>query len=211
MVKKEIWNVVLAAGNSTRMKDSHKLLKKIEEETILRYSVKKVIVSKAANTLVVLNHKFLELENEIADLPVSIVWNHVSTLGISSSLALGIRSLPQTCDAAMILLADQPEIEVEVMNEVLSTYLCSKKPMVLTSYQGKIRHPILFDKLFFKELVTLKGDQGAKSIINANKEKALLHVVQEPAPEDIDTFEDYMNLLKRRQNIELYRKTNKTY
>ena len=199
MVKKEIWNVVLAAGNSTRMKDSHKLLKRIEEETILRYSVKKAIASNAASTLVVLNHNFPELENELADLPVSIVWNHASTRGMGSSLALAIQSLPPSCDAAMILLADQPEIKDAVMNNVISTYLCSNKTMVLTSYQGKIRHPILFDQLFFKELVTLEGDQGAKSIINANKEKALLHVVEEPDPEDIDTFEDYMNLLKRRQ------------
>lgn len=198
-MKREIWNVVLAAGNSTRMKGSHKLLKRIEEETILRYTVKKAIASDASSTLVVLNHNFPELEKELADLRVSIVQNCASTLGMSSSIALAIRSLPQTCDAAMILLADQPEMKTAVMNNVISTYLCSNKTMVLTSYQGKIRHPILFDQMYFKELVTLEGDQGAKSIINANKEKALLHVVEEPAPEDIDTFEDYMNLLKRRQ------------
>jgi len=199
MKSKEIWNVVLAAGNSTRMKDSHKLLKKIDHETMLRYSVKKALANNATKTVVVLNRNFPEMENELADLPVSIVWNHSPTLGISSSLALAIKFLPTSCNAAMILLADQPEIKVEVMNGVISNYLCSNKPLVLTSYLEKVRHPILFDRFFFKELSALEGDQGAKSIIKANKEMALLHFVEEPDPEDIDTLEDYMSLLRRRR------------
>ncbi len=199
MKSNEIWNIVLAAGNSTRMKDFHKLLKRIDGETILRYSVKKAVANNAAKTLVVLNHNFPEMKNEVADLPVSIVWNYSSTLGMSSSLVIAIKSLPPSCDAALILLSDQPEVKVEIMNQVISSYLCFNQPLVLTSYLGKARHPILFDRLFFNDLMTLDGDHGAKPIIEANKEKALLYFVEEPAPEDIDTLEDYRSLLKRRQ------------
>ncbi|MDV2888469.1 NTP transferase domain-containing protein, partial [Alkalihalophilus pseudofirmus] len=78
-------------------------------------SVKKAVANNAAKTLVVLNHNFPEMKNEVADLPVSIVWNYSSTLGMSSSLVIAIKSLPPSCDAALILLSDQPEVKVEIM------------------------------------------------------------------------------------------------
>ncbi|URT68981.1 nucleotidyltransferase family protein [Cytobacillus firmus] len=205
-MKMEIWNIVLAAGHSTRMKGTHKLLKKLEEETtILRYTVKKISANMASKTLVVLNRDFPELENEIRDLPVSIVWNPCPKLGISSSLAAAIESLSPACEALLITLADQPEIKVEVMNEVIKKYLISKNPLIITSYRGKIRHPILFGEMYFKELLNLKGDQGAKLLISANKEKAHIYYEDEEAPEDIDTIKDYRRLLKRRNEIDLCR------
>lgn len=205
-MKVEIWNVVLAAGQSTRMMGTHKLLKKLEDgSTILKYTVKKISANMATKTMVVLNRDFPELESEIRDLPVNIVWNPCPKLGISSSLATAIKSLPSTCEALLITLADQPEIKVEVMNGVIKKYLVSKNPLIITSYKGKIRHPILFGELYFKELLNLKGDQGAKLLISANKEKAHIYYEDEKAPEDIDTIEDYRRLLKRRNEIDLCR------
>ncbi|MBN8203143.1 nucleotidyltransferase family protein [Bacillus sp. NTK034] len=204
-MKMEIWNIVLAAGHSTRMKGTHKLLKKFEDETILRYTVNKISANMASKTMVVLNRDFPELESEIRDLPVSIVWNPCPKLGISSSLAAAIESLSPACEALLITLADQPEIKVKVMNEVITEYLISKNPLIITSYRGKIRHPILFGQLYFNELLNLKGDQGAKLLISANKEKAHIYYEDEEAPEDIDTIEDYRRLLKRRNEIDLYR------
>ncbi|MBU8729798.1 nucleotidyltransferase family protein [Cytobacillus oceanisediminis] len=201
----EIWNIVLAAGHSTRMKGTHKLLKKFEDETILRYTVNKISANMASKTMVVLNRDFPELESEIRDLPVSIVWNPCPKFGISSSLAAAIESLSPECEALLITLADQPEIKVEVMNEVITKYLISKNPLIITSYRGKIRHPILFGQLYFNELLNLKGDQGAKLLISANKEKAHIYYEDEEAPEDIDTIEDYRRLLKRRNEIGLCR------
>ncbi|MCC3646771.1 nucleotidyltransferase family protein [Cytobacillus oceanisediminis] len=201
----EIWNIVLAAGHSTRMKGTHKLLKKFEDETILRYTVNKISANMASKTIVVLNRDFPELESEIRDLPISIVWNPCPKLGISNSLAAAIESLSPACEALLITLADQPEIKVEVMNEVITEYLISKNPLIITSYRGKIRHPILFGQLYFNELLNLKGDQGAKLLISANKEKAHIYYEDEEAPEDIDTIEDYRRLLKRRNEIDLCR------
>ncbi|MCC3357945.1 nucleotidyltransferase family protein [Bacillus sp. REN16] len=203
-MKKEIWNIVLAAGLSTRMQGCHKLALDLDGETILRYTVKKVLRNQADHTVVVLNQQFPLLVRELSDLPVSIVWNHVTSQGMSSSLKLGIECLPSTCDAAMILLADQPEIKIEVMNEILTLYQTSKQSLIVTSYLGKTRHPIIFGKPFFKDLMDLTGDEGAKSIIQSNRKHALIHTVEEKAPEDIDTVEDYISLLKRRKEIDIF-------
>lgn len=87
-MKVEIWNVVLAAGQSTRMMGTHKLIKKLEDgSTILKYTVKKISANMATKTMVVLNRDFPELESEIRDLPVNIVWNPCPKLGIKRLLS----------------------------------------------------------------------------------------------------------------------------
>lgn len=96
--------------------------------------------------------------------------------GIGFSLALGMRNIPETADAVMIFLGDQPELKRDdiqrVLNRFNEQYSATNnrsKIIVQTQYiDGKIGHPILFSKFFFFDLSILDGDRGGNHIIHSN-------------------------------------------
>ena len=70
--------------------------------------------------------------------------------------------------------------------------------MAACYYAGVMGTPALFHTSTFPELLALKGDRGAKNIINHNiQEVAKLQFEQGLV--DIDTEEDYKKLIKEKE------------
>jgi molybdenum cofactor cytidylyltransferase len=94
----------------------------------------------------------------------------------------------------LILLADQPKINEEHISALLHKVRSSKSLMVCTSYSATFGVPAVFKKEYFHELLELKGEKGAKNLI----EKGVLNhkntVLCEDGNMDIDTPEDYKKL-----------------
>lgn len=190
---KDIWLIVLASGFSRRMGEP-KLLLPWGHETLIRSFVKKLFNVRCTGIKVVLNTQQPLLKNELLDLPVEIVWNDVSYLGLSSSIRAGINSLPTKVAATVILLADQPHLDPSVVNLVIERYYASHAIIVQASYQGSPGHPVLFHKSCFHELKKITGDTGAREIIKKHKQSCELVNVSTPPLQDIDTENDYLRL-----------------
>lgn len=119
--------------------------------------------------------------------------------GQSATIRCGIeRAQIEKADAAMIILADQPFITVLMIDELIA---CMKKnPLcnyVASSYEALRIPPILFSASMFPALLTLKGDAGARSLL---QNQALYPGKQLPCGDsrfvfDVDTKEDYVELL----------------
>ena len=56
--------------------------------------------------------------------------------------------------------------------------------------------PVLFDKIYFNELLNLKDDEGAKVVISKNKNVVEL-ISANTILQDIDTPEAYQKLLEK--------------
>ncbi|MBP1157280.1 MULTISPECIES: nucleotidyltransferase family protein [unclassified Paenibacillus] len=196
-MKPSMWLVVLAAGYSRRM-GTRKLLLPIGKESMLRYMAQKALQIKAAGVVVVVNAEFPELAADIQDLPLIILSNQESHLGMSSSLRLAVDYLTRiSADAGCVLLADQPGIDPSVIDQVLQRYENTGAPIVQAAYQGKPSHPVLFGRSVFPELQQISGDQGGREIIKKHSEERQLIHVQKAEPEDIDVYEDYQRLKGR--------------
>ncbi|MFC4767745.1 nucleotidyltransferase family protein [Effusibacillus consociatus] len=194
-MKRSVWILVMAAGYSRRM-GSCKLLLPVGEETMLRSVVKKTMLTRADGVVVVVNAEFSYLISEIRDLSVTILSNNFSNLGMSSSLRLGIEHLSQIgADGAIVLLADQPEIDPSVIDQVICRYEHTGAPIVQAVYEGKPGHPVLFSKTLFGEFQGIAGDQGGREILRKYAEKREVVCISRPEPEDIDTFEDYQRVI----------------
>ena len=74
--------------------------------------------------------------------------------------------------------------------DLIEKYEVTQKPIVACTYKNAIGTPALFDKSFFKLLLELKGQAGAKKIISQN-ENAVVTVPFPLGYIDIDTKEDY--------------------
>ncbi|TCS70937.1 molybdenum cofactor cytidylyltransferase [Effusibacillus lacus] len=175
-----------------------KLLLPIGEETMLRHTVKKALLTRTDGVVVVVNAEIPELANQIGDLPVVILTNQTSNGGMSSSLRFGIEYLLEnSAEAAVVLLADQPEIDPSVVNRTVVRYQQTGAPVVQAVYRGTPGHPVLFDRTVFRELQAITGDQGGREVVR--KYLAARETVDETTavPEDIDTFEDYQRVVER--------------
>ena len=75
------------------------------------------------------------------------------------------------------------------------------KNEIIVSYseKGWSGSPVLFDKVYFKELLKLKGDQGAKRIVYKYRNSVKL-VDGAEFLKDIDTPEAYLELLDKYMN-----------
>ena len=113
--------------------------------------------------------------------------------GLSASIIVAVNELveDETIEAVMFLNCDQPRIDEACLLDLAARY----KPgsIVASSYDGTTGSPAIFDRKFFPHLLLLKGDRGAKSVIEANKDR-LIEVPMEKARYDLDTEADYAAL-----------------
>jgi molybdenum cofactor cytidylyltransferase len=156
--------ILLAAGASARL-GRPKQLVSLNGVSLLRRTAGIALQSHAETVHVVLGFESERMKEELKDMPVRIIENPLWQEGMSTSLAGGLNSLLQTTEAAVVVLCDQPKLSAAVLDKLIETYRETRAPIVTSRYAGTVGVPALFDRKIFPELLSLKGDQGAKSII----------------------------------------------
>ena len=91
------------------------------------------------------------------------------------------------------MVCDQPHVLSPILNDLIITQQKTTKQIVTCNYGDSIGPPALFHKKYFKDLMKLSGDTGAKMIIQQNMND--MTTILFPEGEiDIDTEEDYEKL-----------------
>lgn len=192
-----IAGIVLAAGRSSRLGRPKQLLD-LHGQPLLRVTLDRVLASQLDEVFVVLGHEADAIRAVISDLPVQIVRNPIAAQGQSTSVLAGMAAAaPRQPEALVFLLGDQPQIEPSLINALVAQWRETSAAVVAPDYTDGIGNPILFDRRVLPELASLTGDTGARAIVRAHQaigDLALLPVPA-PAPQDVDTEEDYAALL----------------
>ncbi len=190
-----ITGVLLAAGGARRFR-SQKLVALFRGEAVVRHSAK--ALGSATDALVVVVGSDAEAVSAALDgTGARIVRNADWELGLATSIAAGIGALPAECEAAVIAVGDQPELDPFVVRAVMSRWRETGKPIVSASYRGVRAHPVLFARAVFPELMTLQGDAGARLLIERSRERVTYVQVDAPVPADVDTSGE-LEALERR-------------
>jgi molybdenum cofactor cytidylyltransferase len=189
----EIWAVILAAGESKRMKVP-KMLLPFNGESMIEKVILNVTNSEVFNTLVVLGSFRDEISGVIEYLPVIKCFNENYRDGMLSSIKCGLKSLPDQVAAVLILPGDQPLIEPEVINRIIAAYRKTGKGIVIPVHKKKRGHPILIDKKYF-DIIKNFGKNEVLRSLSERYAKDLLEVeINSPGIlKDFDTKEDYLN------------------
>jgi molybdenum cofactor cytidylyltransferase len=189
--------VILAAGESKRM-GQPKLLMAWEGKTILEHTIDNYLNSMASETIVVLGYKAKELTRVIGDRPVISVVNPAYREGMSSSLISGIKSVSPRTQGIMLALADQPAIDSQTINKLIEIFGKRQKNIVIPVYQGKRGHPVIFHIKYREELLNIRGDIGAREVIQRHADNVLEVAVDcKGVLIDIDTPSDFHNHLNK--------------
>lgn len=195
-VEHRVFAVVLAAGNAQRF-GSTKQLHLIDGEAMVR---KSAVLARAVcgnKTLLITGFdqqkvvaaadgqcEFFAINDDFAD-------------GIGSSIACAARSLAESADVLIIMLADQPLISEDHVKALLNAWSGGDDEIVATAFADVQGPPILLPRSMFPQLAELNGDTGARTLLD-DPALRVSSVRFEPAAVDIDRPEDLSQLRSAR-------------
>jgi len=187
----EICAIILAAGESMRM-GTNKMLLPWHGNPMIRVVIENVMQTKVDHILVVLGAFRDEILPFIQELPVRHCYNSFYKQGMLSSVQCGFRNLPDSADAALIFLGDQPMISGAVARLLIKEYRKSKTGMLVPLYNGKRGHPVLIDKKYKNAIEMLDPAEGLRALFYRTNEDIQEVEVDEPGVlKDIDTLQDF--------------------
>jgi molybdenum cofactor cytidylyltransferase len=187
--------VILAAGRSSRLGTAKQLLL-YNGKTLLAHAVEEAINTEADAVVIVLGANAKACLNEINTAHTVVIENTEWENGMASSLVAGIKTLLQqlkTLDGIIVMVCDQPFVSTSVLNDLVRQHQDTGKPVVVSNYGEAIGPPAFFHRSFFDELMQLKGDEGARKIIQKHKDQVAT-VLFPLGKIDIDSIEDYEKL-----------------
>jgi CTP:molybdopterin cytidylyltransferase MocA len=182
--------IVLAGGASTRF-GSAKQLVRIAGRPMLHATVTRAVEVAGNAVVVVLGARADELAPLLSHSPASIVINRDWREGIGSSIRAGVARLPAACAGVMLLLADQACVTAEDLRRLAGAWRRQTDYVAAAVYGSTVGVPAIFPRSAFSDLLKLRGDQGARALIQRNPDR-VVRVPMESAGIDIDTPEDLL-------------------
>jgi molybdenum cofactor cytidylyltransferase len=192
--------VILAAGQSSRMGEPKQLLS-LGGKTLLARTLENVRAARVTDIVLVLGFAAEIIAEQVADERVKVVVNEDYQQGMGVSLRTGLSALAPVTDAALIVLADQPFVRPQTLDEIIDRYQHSSAQIVVPIYQGFRGNPVLLDRSVFHEVMALGGDIGCRAIFGNHVEGILKFDVDDIGILlDIDSKEDFAKFQRFDQN-----------
>ena len=186
--------IILAAGSATRM-GRNKLLLEVGERPLVRH----VIEAASEGGCHVINAVYAdEAVREAIANAATCVHNAEAANGQSSSLRVGLQSMPEEVSGALVMLGDQPLVGARTVSLLLRAWRREgARPALAASYgdRGSWRPPVLLDRSLWPELMSLDGDVGAR-LLFAERPELLDTVPAAGRPDDVDTPDDYARIVQ---------------
>ncbi|WP_133013669.1 nucleotidyltransferase family protein [Clostridium cuniculi] len=183
--------ILLAAGNSKRF-NGNKLLAIYKGKPIYMHIVEKVLDLKVNKIICVTQYE--EIKEALLNTNINVVMNDNSSLGISSSIKLGI-NFDKNADGYMFMVCDQPFISVQTLKSVIDNFINGDKGIVCVGCGNNKGNPVIFSKRYINELLSLEGDSGGKRILKGHlNDLNIVNVDNEIELIDIDTQEVFGKL-----------------
>ena len=117
--------------------------------------------------------------------------------GMGSSLAAGLRAVPDGSTAAVVALVDQPLVGPEAVARLIGAHAAGAE-VAVAAYDGRPRNPVLIAREHWPEVIGLAtGDVGARPFLRAHQDLVtLVECGDTGRPDDVDTAEDLARLAR---------------
>ncbi|MCM3364166.1 NTP transferase domain-containing protein [Niallia sp. Sow4_A1] len=202
--------IYLAAGKSSRMGE-HKLSLTLGQNTIGNAALSELLAASFIDySLVIvqpddtLDWISLENKNQLFGKKGEIIRCKEADLGQSYSLKAGFAAaVERKSDKILVCLADQPFVTANMLSKLVKINLKPPEEYVASMYNGVIMPPILFHPNVYENIKPLKGDWGARKLLNNGAlQGKKIEFSEEIYFIDIDTKSDYEKALARREQDE---------
>ncbi len=156
--------VVLAAGLSLRAR-RNKLMVKIDGKPLFMKAVEAAIKSKASPVFVITGYEAESLEKYMENMDINILRNHDYASGVKTSIRLGLKSVPTSCDGALLIPADMPNISSEYINKMIKNFTKGKeKQLLITTHNGLKYNPVLWSSDLYSNADLVPEDAHLRQV-----------------------------------------------
>jgi molybdenum cofactor cytidylyltransferase len=183
-----IVGLLLAAGSATRF-GSDKLRHALPHGVSIAVQAARHLKSELNSVLAVVRPGAPELVEALKAEGCEVVVCENAAEGMGASLACAARTAGEA-DAYIVALGDMPFVRRTTIAAVRDA-LAGGAALVAPYFRARRGHPVGLAKLFYKDLLALRGDEGAKKLLAANEQTLVKIPVGDPGViRDIDTPAD---------------------
>jgi len=185
--------ILLAAGQSKRLKSENKLIKLYKKKPLINHSLNALHKSKVNKVIVVLGYQKKELQKLIKKNNKNIfTYNKEYKKGMASSIKAGLRKLNKKDKGFIIVQSDMPFIKSSDINKIYNSIKSKKYLVHVLKYRNRVGNPIGFDISIMKKFKKIKGDVGAKFMVKRlKKETKFIKINNLKSFKDFDKVSDF--------------------
>jgi molybdenum cofactor cytidylyltransferase len=187
--------IVMAAGLSRRMGRA-KLILPWGDTTVIGRVVDILIQAGVAPVVVVTGGSSAQIEAVLKEQPVRLVFNpryHEDQMALS--LQIGLEAIAKEVEAVLVVLGDQPQIELPVVRAVIEAASHNSAALVVPSFQMRRGHPWLAKRVLFSALLDIRPPATLRDFLFEHAHEIEYLPVDNPSIlQDLDTPEDYQRL-----------------
>ena len=190
-----IKGILLAAGQSRRLKNENKLIKIFKDKPLIHHALNSVQNSKIKKLIIVLGYQFKEVKKNIKkNKKIIFVHNKNYKNGMSSSIKSGLKKISKKDKGFIILQSDMPFVKTSDINKIYNSIIRKKYLVHALKYKNRIGNPIGFDISILNKIKKIKGNIGAKYMVKRLKNSTnYIKVSSEKVFKDFDKASDFRN------------------
>ena len=185
--------ILLAAGQSKRLKGENKLTQKFKNKPLINHAINSLIKSKISKIIVVVGHDDRKIKKIIKkNKKIIFFLKKKYKLGISSSIKVGLKKISKKNKGFIVVQSDMPFIKSSDINKICNSIKKRKFLVHALKFKNKIGNPIGFDILVMKKFKKIKGDIGAKFMVKRLKKRTnFIKVTSGKVFKDFDFKKDF--------------------
>ena len=162
--------ILLAAGQSKRIKSENKLIKLYKKKPLINHSLKALHKSKVNKVIIVLGHQKNEVKKIIEKNKKNILsFNKNFRKGMASSIKVGLKKVSKNDKGFIVVQSDMPFIKSSDINKIYNSIKSKKFLVHVLKFKNKVGNPIGFDISTVNKFKRIKGDFGAKFMVKRLK------------------------------------------
>ncbi len=190
-MKNKVVAILLAAGQSTRMGASNKLLVAVDGRPMVLHALDAMLGSRVDEVILVTGHEADLVRAALGDRSPRVVHNPDYALGLSTSLKAALSALPAEISGVLIGLGDMPRITTGDIDRLIAAFDPDEgRSICVPTVKGKRGNPVLFSTAFVDDMLTIEGDVGAKHLIGLHAEQVVeIEMDSDATLIDVDTKE----------------------
>ena len=156
--------LILAAGRSTRMGATHKLLADLGGRPVVAHVADALAAAGLPPPVVVLGHRAAEVRAAFGSRPAIFVTAADFADGLAASLRAGVAAVPATWRGVLVCLGDMPRVRPATL-AALAAALVDEAGVAVPVHDGKRGNPVGWGRAHFERLGALSGDIGGKALL----------------------------------------------
>jgi molybdenum cofactor cytidylyltransferase len=199
---RRIFAILPAAGKSRRM-GQPKLLLPVGKTTVINRVVRTLMQANVDGVFVVVRPDDEPLHQAAQQAGATVIRPATPPADMRQSVQYALDYLaehhhPQENDGWLLIPADHPSLELDVLETLLHNSPPSPQAITIPTYEGRRGHPTLFPWRLAAEVPQLPPDQGLNRLVRAHAENVReIPVSAQSILWDLDTPQDYQQLLAR--------------